>query len=161
MPFYIYSKGTFHLHAFDYIEKESEQARLEKTVVPTHSSDATSDTPSKPKEPFVVEVMQSEVFEVTPETPLPEVAELFFKHSILHFPVVTRDSENAQVQEIMSSLLIVVGEETPVGQVAKVFLHEQIHALPVINEDEKLTGIITTHDLLQVLAYHSRYFFYS
>lgn len=44
--------------------------------------------------------------------------------------------------------------ETPVGEIARLMLRDHTDALPVVNTHGQLIGIITTRDLLLVLAFH-------
>lgn len=56
------------------------------------------------------------------------------------------------VQEIMSQKVMFVRPDTPLADVARILLDQQIDALPVIDEDDHLVGIVTTADLLKLVA---------
>ncbi|HHS96060.1 MAG TPA: CBS domain-containing protein [Phaeodactylibacter sp.] len=56
--------------------------------------------------------------------------------------------ENTKAEDIMTPDPYVIDPDDTIGLAADIFLANTIHALPVV-EMGKLTGIITTHDLLQ------------
>lgn len=62
---------------------------------------------------------------------------------------------NAQVkiEDIMTEHPRVASPDLPVEAIAKLFTVEKIHSLPII-ENSKLVGIVTSNDLLKVLANH-------
>jgi len=56
-----------------------------------------------------------------------------------------------EVNDIMTPIVFSVDESTPVKEVAKLMMQEHIHRVFVKNS-ETLTGIITTYDLLKIIA---------
>ena len=56
-----------------------------------------------------------------------------------------------EVRDIMTPILLSVEEDTPVREIAKTMMAEHLHRIFVIL-DGKITGIITTYDLLKIIA---------
>ncbi|WP_018403133.1 CBS domain-containing protein [Marinobacter gelidimuriae] len=56
-----------------------------------------------------------------------------------------------EVRDIMTPILLSVDEDTPVRDIAKTMMAEHLHRIFVIL-DGKITGIITTYDLLKIIA---------
>jgi acetoin utilization protein AcuB len=61
---------------------------------------------------------------------------------------VYRLEDRFRVGDIMSIEVICVTENTPIEEAASLLLKHRINGLPVISEDGKLSGIITTSDIL-------------
>lgn len=56
-----------------------------------------------------------------------------------------------KVKEIMTTTVMKVGPLDSMQKVAKIFKQEHFHHLPVVMEDEKIVGIISKSDYLQLL----------
>lgn len=55
------------------------------------------------------------------------------------------------VSDIMTPILLSVDEATPVRDIAKTMMAEHLHRI-FVTLNEKITGIITTYDLLKIIA---------
>ena len=64
---------------------------------------------------------------------------------------VGRRMEELSVKEVMIDKLITVAPDESVGDVARLFLERHIHRVPVV-EDAELRGIVTTMDLVRLVA---------
>ena len=56
-----------------------------------------------------------------------------------------------EVRDIMTSILLSVDEASPVRDIAKIMMAEHLHRI-FVTKDGKITGIITTYDLLKIIA---------
>ena len=56
-----------------------------------------------------------------------------------------------EVRDIMTPIVLSVDEATPVRQIAKTMMAEHLHRI-FVTHDQKITGIITTYDLLKIIA---------
>ena len=54
--------------------------------------------------------------------------------------------------DLMSLDVETVGPETTINEAAREMLRYQVHRLPVVDQKKRLLGIVSTMDLLQVLA---------
>lgn len=61
------------------------------------------------------------------------------------------EDEGLRVRDIMTPNIYSVGEETPVSEVARTMLGSHLHRL-LVTRGEKVVGIITTSDLLRLVA---------
>ncbi len=129
----------------------------------------------------VSEIMTKNLITLSTKDDLETAERLFKKHRIRHIPVVSgdeiagmlsytdlmrisfADSIDEQEQEIDSMVynffsieqvmvkdVVSVSSATTVKEVAKFLAAKEFHALPVVDEG-KLTGIVTTTDLIQYL----------
>jgi acetoin utilization protein AcuB len=57
-----------------------------------------------------------------------------------------------KTEEIMTRKLAKVSPEDHINVAIEVFKENILHALPVVNEQNELVGIITTHDIIKLLA---------
>ncbi len=61
--------------------------------------------------------------------------------------------KNTKVKKIMRPVVqVYVDENTPVQEVARVILANQVNHIPVLDRERKVTGIVRTIDILDVLA---------
>jgi len=60
-------------------------------------------------------------------------------------------TQKRRVRDVMQTRVIAVGEDTEVGEIAQKMIEFHIHRVLVI-EDDRLTGLISTTDLLGLLA---------
>jgi predicted transcriptional regulator len=56
-----------------------------------------------------------------------------------------------EVRDIMTPILLSVDEATPVRDIARTMMKEHLHRI-FVTLDGKITGIITTYDLLKIIA---------
>lgn len=112
------------------------------------------------------DIMHRKVKTLTPETSIREAAKLFSDRRITGAPVVSREGHlvgvvsqtdlvrregaRARVEQIMTPWAVSFEEETPVLELARQMLRKRIHRV-VITRDGKLSGIVTTMDLLKAL----------
>jgi len=129
----------------------------------------------------VKDIMTKEVIKLSPKVTLREARELFAKYKIRHAPVVRNEelvgivsltdiqrmsfndafgdselgadqalSDMLTVWQIMKESPITADEEDSVRKAAEILTHAEFHALPVVR-DKKLTGIVTTTDIIRTL----------
>ncbi len=60
--------------------------------------------------------------------------------------------ENTFVAEVMTPDPITVSPDTPVKQAAKEMIETKYGCLPVVDENQKLVGIVTEHDFINLLV---------
>lgn len=120
------------------------------------------------------DLMQRDVLSVNPDTPLLEVHRLFLQEEINGAPVVDESGDvlglissmdllRAAIDEeydkladltaadVMVTELVRVRPTTPIGEIAKIMRDQRIHRVLVVDDDE-LLGILSTYDLIAVLA---------
>lgn len=113
------------------------------------------------------DIMRRKVKTLTPETTIREAAKLFSDRHITGAPVVSREGHlvgvvsqtdlvrregaRARVEQIMTPWTVSFEEETPVLELARQLLRKRIHRV-VITRDGKLSGIVTTMDILKALV---------
>lgn len=56
-----------------------------------------------------------------------------------------------EVRDIMTPILLSVDEDTPVREIAKTMMAEHVHRI-FVTLDGNISGIITTYDLLKIIA---------
>lgn len=56
------------------------------------------------------------------------------------------------VKDVMTPTVYTVPEQTPVREMAKTMIAGRVHRLFVTNSDDKLVGVVSTLDLLQLFA---------
>lgn len=56
-----------------------------------------------------------------------------------------------EVRDIMTPIVLSVDETTPVRDIANVMMREHLHRI-FVTRDAKITGIITTYDMLKVIS---------
>ena len=121
--------------------------------------------------------MTRPVVTATPEMVLEEVGTLFHDHRFHHLPVV--DPQNRVVgmlsdrdllacsraaaphgesadplhaSDLMSARVLSATPDTPIRDIALGMIAEGIGALPLVDSESRLTGIITTTDILRGLV---------
>jgi len=134
----------------------------------------------KKREP-VKNIMTDKVMTVSRTTPLREVMALIKKNSFRHVPVTEGEKlvgivsrtdlnrltfstlfsdqdgadeavlEMLSLDQVMSNNPRTVNESTPIRDTAEILASEEFHALPVVNDAGKLTGIVTTTDVINYL----------
>jgi CBS domain-containing protein len=127
-------------------------------------------------------IMSHEVITLHPKDNLKAAAEIFAKHNIHHIPIVEANhlvgmlsksdfllfqrgyqvnkdqkavddvrNELFEVGMIMTKALAKISSEDRINTALEIFVINKFHALPVVDND-KLTGIITTYDILKRLS---------
>ncbi|MDL0430603.1 CBS domain-containing protein [Marinobacter sp. TBZ242] len=56
-----------------------------------------------------------------------------------------------EVRDIMTPIVLSVDEQTPVRDIANIMMREHLHRI-FITKDEKITGIVTTYDMLKLIS---------
>ncbi len=56
-----------------------------------------------------------------------------------------------EVRDIMTPIVLSVDEQTPVSEIAHTMMDEHLHRI-FVTKDRKITGIITTYDMLKLIA---------
>lgn len=56
-----------------------------------------------------------------------------------------------EVRDIMTPIVLSVDEQTPVRNIAEIMMREHLHRI-FITKDEKITGIVTTYDMLKLIS---------
>ena len=114
------------------------------------------------------EIMTRNVFTISPEASVQEIAQLLSRKSISGVPVIDKDGqiigivteadiigkvnrEDMCVADIMSPEIIFVTEDTQVGQIAMLLVERKIKRVPVMR-DGKLVGIVCRADIVQAVA---------
>lgn len=130
---------------------------------------------------LVQDIMQADLFTITPETRLPEALRLVQRRGVRHLPVVEngnlvgivsdRDLKRAmpsaatslsaqelnylldrvKAGEFMTRGVITIAPMFPVEEAARIMVTEKISALPV-TEGGRLVGIVTETDVLRLFA---------
>ncbi len=82
-----------------------------------------------------------------------------YRDLLLHVPELITGGDKSQASqrrlaEIMTSRVITATPATEIREIARVMLEEQIHAVPILDHQRLLTGIVSTHDLLQSITQH-------
>ena len=115
----------------------------------------------------VRDVMTKTPLTIDPETPVATAVALMHERGLRHLPVVDDDrrligilsdrdvrslvSENPRVRDVMTWRVVTVAPAAPIAQAAAMMTSERIGCLPVV-ERGRLVGIVTVHDVLNVLA---------
>jgi CBS domain-containing protein len=123
----------------------------------------------------VAEIMSTDLFTVSPDDPITLAASMMDWRHIRHLPVeqdgrlaglissrdvlhfiavpaqLHRDGKAVSVGELMNSQPPTVTRETPIAHALNLMLQRQMDCLPV-TEGNELIGIVTSHDMLQVLS---------
>ena len=114
------------------------------------------------------EIMTRNVFTISPEVSVLELAQLLSQKSISGVPVIDTDGqiigivteadiigkvnrEDMCVADIMSPEIIFVTEDTQVGQIAMLLVERKIKRVPVMR-DGKLVGIVCRADIVSAVA---------
>jgi CBS domain-containing protein len=114
------------------------------------------------------DIMTRNVYTISPEASVQEVAQLLSQKNISGVPVSDEDSkiigivteadiigkvdrEGLRVADIMSPEIIAVDEETPVGEIAMLLTERKIKRVPVVRNG-KLVGIVCRADIVQAVA---------
>jgi len=56
-----------------------------------------------------------------------------------------------EVRDIMTPIVMAVDEQTPVREIATTMMREHLHRI-FVTKDDKITGIITTYDMLKLIS---------
>ena len=120
--------------------------------------------------------MTREVVVIRPDFPLAYAWDLMREHKIRHLPVAVEGTVEGMlsdrdvltwstrapsgelevpdvlVRRCMSSPVITCHRETPVSEIARILTTRKIDALPVLGVDKRLVGLVTSTDLMELLA---------
>jgi CBS domain-containing protein len=114
------------------------------------------------------EIMTRNVYAISPEASVQEVAQLLSRKSISGVPVIDKDGKiigivteadiigkvnrvGMCVADIMSPEIIFVTEETRVGEIAMLLVERNIKRVPVMR-DGTLVGIVCRADIVHAVA---------
>ena len=114
------------------------------------------------------EIMTRNVYTISPEASVQEVAQLLSRKSISGVPVIDKDGKiiglvteadiigkvnrvGMCVADIMSPEIIYVTEETRVGEIAMLLVERNIKRVPVMR-DGTLVGIVCRADIVHAVA---------
>jgi len=114
------------------------------------------------------DIMTRNIYTISPEASVQEVAQLLSRERISGAPVVDKDGkllgivtqadiiwnvgrDGLRVADIMNPEIIAVDEKTPVGEIAILMSKRHIKRLPVMC-DGKMVGIISRADIVQAVA---------
>lgn len=122
------------------------------------------------------DIMRTDVIKVSTGTRIGELAKLLEKHRISGVPVVDeankltgvvsqtdiirfyaeRGSSQSfavtKVEEIMTGETFALHEETAVTRIAKTMIGQHMHRVIIVDEDFNLTGVVTSMDLVKLVA---------
>ncbi|HEY9846814.1 MAG TPA: CBS domain-containing protein [Candidatus Caenarcaniphilales bacterium] len=76
---------------------------------------------------------------------------VIYLESFEKFDQQLKKSLGMLVQDVMTPNPVTVSANTSISQAATLMLDKRINRLPVVDQENKLTGIITRTDLIQVL----------
>jgi predicted transcriptional regulator len=114
------------------------------------------------------DIMTRNVYTISPQASVQEVAQLLVQKSISGVPVIDKDGkiigiitsadiigkvnrEGLCVADIMTPELIFVDEETRVGEIAMLLVERNIKRVPVMRNG-KLVGIVCRADIVHAVA---------
>lgn len=129
----------------------------------------------------VSKIMTTKLITVSQSDLLNVIKEIFDEHSFHHIPVTEKGKiigivskvdflskvyefaakENMtgeevlkvkQVKDIMTTKLAKIESSTRINVALDVFSRNLFHALPIVADDDELVGLITTHDIIQMIA---------
>jgi len=115
----------------------------------------------------VRDLMTPDPVAASPATPIAELGALMREHECRHVPIVdqnrlvgvvsTKDLARAGsiAADVMTRSPIAVAPDTPLGVAAAMIAIRKVGCLLVV-ENGTLVGIVTTYDLLDAFARHSR-----
>ncbi|MFB8776731.1 CBS domain-containing protein [Streptomyces broussonetiae] len=111
-------------------------------------------------------LMVRDVVTAGPGTPLEDAVDLFREHRVSGLPVVDGDdrvigviserdlvlrrSRTGTVGEVMSVPAVTVRADAPVPEAARLLAEHEVKRLPVVDDEDRLVGIVTRRELLQV-----------
>ena len=114
------------------------------------------------------DIMTRNVYTISPEASVQEVAQLLSRKNISGVPVLDKDGkmigivteadiigkvdrEGLRAADIMSPEIIAVDEETRVGEIAMLLTEHRIKRVPVVQHG-KLVGIVCRADIVHAVA---------
>ena len=140
-------------------------------TIPTDKCTASGDPASVLAATRVADIMTTKLVTLSPHHTFGEAVQLMANSPFRHFLVVHADRTLAgvfsdrdvlralgrtpnwqakAVSGVMTRYVVTVNPKTPLSVAATLMLSRRINCLPVIEDDEKVCGIITSTDLLQI-----------
>ncbi len=119
----------------------------------------------------VSEIMSTALTAVGPNTPIEQLEKLFQRRGIHHLPVEAPDGKilgiistddfnryrhvpspvDLVAQHIMTDNPSRLSPRVPIGEALSIFLDNRFRALPVVDAEDKLLGIVTPYDFLELI----------
>lgn len=130
---------------------QEQNSEYQKQFIPHHARD----------------IMTIDLKVLGPDDSVQDAQNLLKKYQIHHIPILNSDnilagiisdrdtirvSPGVRISEIMTKEILTCLEGTRIQEISKIMLHEKISAIPIINADYKLTGIITSSDILNFMT---------
>jgi CBS domain-containing protein len=135
----------------------------------------------RPEEP-VSRIMTETVVAIDSDRPVSEVLDCFFQYPIHHLPVVrqgrvvgmlssvdvmkleyfvpkaTADraqflDERISIEQLMHAPVLSLRPHASIGEAAERMTEAGVHAVPVVDDTDRLTGIVTTSDVIRSLLH--------
>lgn len=120
---------------------------------------------------YARDIMSTSIKVLSPGHTLNDAIQLLGQYGFHHIPIVEdhimkgivsdrlilkslAEGKNLQskLEEIMVREVLTAQEHSPIGDIAKALLNEKISCLPVIDDRSNVKGIVTSSDLLNLLA---------
>lgn len=123
------------------------------------------------------DIMTPDPITLSPEDNILEKGRVFKENNLHHIPVVTLEKEvvgmvsskdiesfgnilkimdsekkGVPIKEIMTVPIFSYYEDVPVAEAAKAMIDNQIHAIVVADKNGKMVGIVTSTDILKLVA---------
>ena len=123
----------------------------------------------------VEEIMTAKVITLLPSNSLNDAIAMMANNTFRHFIVVELDGQLAgvvsdrdllramnhrrdwaelMISEFMTQEIVTVRKETPLSEAVEQIITRRINCLPVVDDKNRVCGIVTSTDLLQVLQMH-------
>ncbi|EQC43924.1 CBS domain-containing protein [Bacteriovorax sp. Seq25_V] len=117
------------------------------------------------------EIMTRKILTIKSDSKLDELQSFFESYSFRHILVENNDNQiigiisdrdflkslsrglnfNNEVQEIMTEKVFFASEHSTIQEIARLMFYENISCIPVADSNYKLTGIVTSTDILKFL----------
>lgn len=125
----------------------------------------------------VVDLMTTDVIQVSPDTPIKDAARLMFRNRVSGLPVVDSDAKLVgiiteadflrlevsrneaespepidTVGQVMSDGVVTIGSASLVVDAAKIMVVQEIKRLPVVDDEGRILGVISRGDIVSVFT---------
>ena len=57
-----------------------------------------------------------------------------------------------KVREIMTEQVTSIHQDRPIGEAARILAENRFRCLPVVDDEDQIAGIVTTHDIVSLVA---------